>query len=136
MIPNQNLSPKQFFHFPELLLLITIVVVPISVGDSTINIITSDTIFVFGGNNLYNDSFSAYVDTILLFSWLSHFVLRKYSLMHKFLRWVQVILSIIAIMTLTIASLWLYPDSHNNPLTPSDYSRFLRSDSSLFQMGE
>jgi hypothetical protein len=117
------LRPKQFFHFPELLLLITIVALPIIVGNSTINILTSDTIFVFGGNNLYNDSFSAYVDTILLFSWLSHIVLRKYSLMHKFLRWVQVILSIIAILTLTIVSLWLYPDSHNIRPSPPDYSR-------------
>jgi hypothetical protein len=45
--------------------------------------------------------------------------------MSKVLRWAQVTLSIIAIMTLTIASLWLYPDAHNiPPLTPSDYSRF------------
>jgi len=44
--------------------------------------------------------------------------------MSKVLRWGQVVLSIIAILTLTIASLWLYPASHNIPLTPSDYSLF------------
>jgi hypothetical protein len=124
MIPSQNLSPKSFFHFPELLLLITIIVMPLFVGNATIDIQIYDTFFVFGKHNGLGNTFSAYVDTILLFSWLSHIVLRKYSLMSIVLRWGQVVLSIIAILTLTIASLWLYPASHNIPLTPSDYSRF------------
>jgi hypothetical protein len=91
MIPSQNLSPRQFFHFPELLLLITIIALPIILGNSMIDIQFYDTFFVFKGGNWVGDTFSSYVGTILLFSWLSHIVLRKYSLMHKFLRRVHVV---------------------------------------------
>jgi hypothetical protein len=118
------LRPNQFFHFPELLLLITVIAMPIIVGNSMIDIQFYDTIFVFGKRNRVGNTFPSYVDTILLFSWLSHIVLRKYALMSKVFRRVQVVLSIIAILTLTIASLWLYSDSQKIPLTPPDYARF------------
>jgi hypothetical protein len=64
---NPALRPRQFFHFPELLLLITIVALPTIVGNAMINIQIHDTFFVFGKHNGRGNTFSAYVDTILFF---------------------------------------------------------------------
>jgi hypothetical protein len=104
---------RLFFRFPELLLLLSILIPPILIGNTTVDIQVHDTFFVFGGKTIIGNTFYEDVAGMMVFSWLTHILLRKRALMPEILRWAQVILSVLSIAAFSVIIMLYYEGRQN-----------------------
>ncbi|MHA4811783.1 hypothetical protein ACX0G9_27045 [Flavitalea flava] len=81
---------KLFFHFPELLLPIAIILAPVLVGHATIDIMIEDTYFVFGNNTWGLNDFFVPISILLTITWLALVIGRKDHLLSVKWSWLQV----------------------------------------------
>lgn len=93
---------KQLFRFPEPALLLSTLVVPIVVGNTSIDIQFHDTLYVIGGKSWSASPLLMPFGLFLFLSWLSHLLLRKGNLLVGIWRWIQVELSLICIITIIV----------------------------------
>ena len=81
---------KIFFRFPELLLPVAVLLTPVFVGNTTIDIQLHDTYYVFGGTTWGANVLFVPIFILLMLSWLTHVIGRKYHLLSVRWQWVQV----------------------------------------------
>ena len=94
-----------FFRFPELLLLVSMLIGPVGAPNGLFDIFFHDTWFVFGKSSWMGNDLFIYVNGMLLFGWLTHILLRKHAPLAAIWRWVHVGLSVI--LTLLVGILGL-----------------------------
>ncbi|MDP4150955.1 MAG: hypothetical protein Q8927_05815 [Bacteroidota bacterium] len=94
---------KIFFRFPELWLLLAMLLPPFIVGNRTIDIQLHDTFYVFGSYSYGLNVFFLPVILILSVTWLAHILSRKYYLVSIKWRWLQVGVTLICLSVMTIA---------------------------------
>jgi hypothetical protein len=88
---------------------------PVIIGNHTVDIQMHDTYFVFGGKSWISNTFFLLIDILLLFSWLSHILLRKYDLISKIWRRFHIGLSVGLVIILPIAIVLLNRDMARGP---------------------
>jgi hypothetical protein len=90
------------------LLLLGILIGPLVVGNTTMDIQIHDTYYIFGKARWIGNALFIPINVLLLFAWLSHILLRKHSLMSKTWRRVHVIVTLISILTAAVLAMWNY----------------------------
>jgi hypothetical protein len=94
---------KIFFRFPELLLLLAMLLPPVIVGNRTVDIQLHDTFYVFGSYSYGLNVFFLPVILILTITWIAHILSRKYYLLSMKWRWLQVGVTLICLSVMTTA---------------------------------
>lgn len=98
---------RKIFSFPEILLLLCIVVPPLIIGQSTLDIHLHDTYIVVDLQSLWGWALYAPFPVMLLISWGLLWILRGRGLISLLWRWLLVggiVLSVVLIITMTIPS--------------------------------
>jgi len=88
---------KLFFRFPELLLPIAILLAPILVGNKALDIQLHDTYYISNSTTWQGKMFFVPVTFLLIMTWLTHLLARRYDLLSVKVRWIQVGLTLLSL---------------------------------------
>lgn len=94
-----------FFRFPEMLLILAILVPPVAVANTAFDIQLHDTYIVFSRTSWGFNSLFIALNIFTLISWVAHLLARKYKWLPIQWRWTQVVLTLI-ILTVMISIMW------------------------------
>jgi len=86
---------RKFFRFPEILLILAILVPPIVVANTAFDIQLHDTYIVFSKTSWGFNSLFIGINIFTLITWIIHLLARKYKWLPRQWRWTQVALTLI-----------------------------------------
>jgi hypothetical protein len=92
---------KEVFRFPETLLPLSVLLGPLIVGKTTIDIQLHDTYYIFGGYR-WGNAFLAPFFSIMVQTWVLHIILRRKGLLSNRRRWVQVLTTVISWLAILV----------------------------------
>jgi hypothetical protein len=84
-----------FFRFPEILLILAILVPPVVIANTAFDIQLHDTYIVFSKTSWGFNSLFIALEIFTLISWVAHLLARKYKWLPRQWRWTQVVLTLI-----------------------------------------
>lgn len=119
---------RKLLRFPELLLILAILVPPMIVANSAFDIQLHDTYIVFGKTSWGFSSLFIALNIFTLITWLIHLLARKYKWLPLLWRWTQVVLTLILLTAIVgIMShrvLWMGDSGSFVGFNPPAYEEF------------